>query len=59
VALIDAVPLDFIEIYQYSPRPNTLAAEMSGQVSERIKRRRYNIFLKKVLARLRFNDLAN
>ena len=49
VKLIDEIRFDFIETHVYSPRPNTLAAEMPNQVTRIKKRIRYTMLNQKVL----------
>ena len=48
--LIDELFFDYVEVYPFSPRPNTLAAEMQDQllVKERV-RRRNKLWLKALL----------
>jgi tRNA A37 methylthiotransferase MiaB len=47
--LLDEIRFDFIEVYKYSPRPNTKAAEMPNQVLNKIANKRHFILNKKVL----------
>jgi tRNA A37 methylthiotransferase MiaB len=51
--LLDEIQFDFIEVYKYSPRPNTLASEMPNQVTNKIANKRYLILYKKVLDNLK------
>jgi len=51
--LIDEIQFDFIEVYDYSPRPKTLAAKMPNQVTRRKVNKRYNILYLKVLDQLK------
>ncbi len=45
--LIEELRFDFIEFYNYSSRPNTAAAVLSGQVPEHISLNRYNKLYRK------------
>jgi len=48
--LIDEVFFDYVEVYSFSPRPNTLAAKMKNQIPKREKmRRRKKLWLKGLL----------
>ena len=51
--LLDEIQFDFIEIYKYSPRPNTIAAEMPNQVTSKKVDKRYLMLQKKVLDHLK------
>lgn len=48
--LLDELRFDYVEVYCYSPRPNTEAASMPGQVPEHVKAARYRRLLCKVLS---------
>ena len=41
--LLDNVVFDFVEVYQYSARPGTLAEKIKPEVSDDIKRQRYHL----------------
>jgi MiaB/RimO family radical SAM methylthiotransferase len=49
VELLDSLFFDFIELYKYSPRPNTEAAQLDDRVSEEIIKKRYNKLYVKAL----------
>ena len=50
VSLLDELSFDIIEVYLYSPRPNTKAAKIKGQVPRKVAEKRYtNLFLKSIL----------
>jgi tRNA A37 methylthiotransferase MiaB len=51
--LLDEIQFDFIEVYKYSPRPNTMAAEMPNQVTNKTANKRYFMLHKKVLGHLK------
>ena len=49
VRLLDELNFDIVEIYLYSPRPNTKAAKIKEQVSKDVAEKRYtNLFLKSI-----------
>ncbi|MGD0451254.1 MAG: MiaB/RimO family radical SAM methylthiotransferase [Candidatus Bathyarchaeia archaeon] len=47
--LLDSVVFDFVEVYQYSARPGTLAEKIKPEVSDDTKRERYLRLCKKAL----------
>ena len=48
--LLDELFLDYVEVYSFSPRPNTLAAKMENQIPTKEKvRRRNELWLKALL----------
>ena len=49
--LIDEVGFDFVEVYAYSARPGTPAAELKGQLPKEVIEDRYRQMLKKVILR--------
>ena len=49
--LIDDVKFDFVEIYPFSVRPGTYAAELEGQCSQEVIKDRYRRMVKKALLR--------
>ncbi len=49
VKLLDELNFDFVESYLYSPRPNTKATEIKGQVPKREAEKRHNDILVKSL----------
>ena len=51
--LLDEVDYDFVEVYQFQPRPNTEAAAMKDQVPAKISRRRYHKAYMKALSNLK------
>ena len=60
--LIDDVKFDFVEIYPFSVRPGTYAAELEGQCSQEVIKDRYRRMVKKALLRStlrRIERLAN
>jgi len=40
--LLEEVNFNFVEVYQFQPRPNTEAATMKNQIPEKVARRRYH-----------------
>ena len=40
--LLEEVNFNFVEVYQFQPRPNTEAATMKDQIPEKVARRRYH-----------------
>ena len=59
IRLLDQVDLDFIEVYKYSPRPNTVAKAMKGQISNRIAQFRLYRMLAKAQSLLLLNTLKH
>jgi ribosomal protein S12 methylthiotransferase len=57
--LLNEIRFDFIEVYKYSPRANTRAAEMPNQVPNKIANKRYFILDKKVLDHLKSDPCHN
>jgi MiaB/RimO family radical SAM methylthiotransferase len=56
IQLLDEMDFDFVEVYQFSPRPNTSAEQLKGQISDIIaKYRMYRILVKELL-RLSLRD---
>lgn len=51
--LLDEIDFDFVEVYQFQPRPGTEAAAMKDQVPQKISRRRYHKAYMKVLSNLK------
>jgi len=49
VKLLNNILFDFIELYKYSPRPNTVAANFDEKLPEEVIDRRYNKLYKKAL----------
>ena len=52
VRLLDEVTFDFVEVYQFQPRPHTRAARMEGQIPPEVARKRGQKLFMKFL----FND---
>ena len=51
--LLDELPLDFVEIYPFQPRPGTEAAQMEDQINEKeIMRRYYKIYRKLIVKKI-------
>jgi MiaB/RimO family radical SAM methylthiotransferase len=47
VRLLDEVTFDFVEVYQFQPRPHTKAARMEGQIPPEVARKRgQKLFIK-------------
>ena len=44
--LVKEVKFDGIFAFMYSPREGTVAAQMEGQIDEKVKRKRVNALLK-------------
>jgi tRNA-2-methylthio-N6-dimethylallyladenosine synthase len=42
VKLLDSLLFDYIELYQFSPRPNTEASKLDDQLPEEVIKKRYN-----------------
>jgi threonylcarbamoyladenosine tRNA methylthiotransferase CDKAL1 len=51
--LLDEIEYDFVEVYQFQPRPGTEAAKMKDQVPAKISRRRYHKAYMKALSNLK------
>jgi threonylcarbamoyladenosine tRNA methylthiotransferase CDKAL1 len=51
--LLDEIDYDFVEVYQFQPRPNTEAAAMKDQVPAKISRRRFHKAYMKAISNLR------
>jgi len=51
--LLDEIDYDFVEVYQFQPRPNTEAAAMRDQVPAKISRRRFHKAYMKVISNLK------
>jgi len=51
--LFDEIDYDFVEVYQYQPRPNTEAAAMKDQVPAKISGRRYHKAYMKAISKLK------
>jgi threonylcarbamoyladenosine tRNA methylthiotransferase CDKAL1 len=51
--LLDEVDYDFVEVYQFQPRPNTEAAAMKDQIPAKISRRRFHKAYMKALSNLK------
>ncbi len=51
--LLDEIDFDFVEVYQYQPRPGTEAAEMKDQVPHKVSRRRYHKAYMKAFSNLK------
>jgi len=58
IKLIDEVKFDFVEVYQFSPRPNTLACKMQNQVDKITAYERYITLQERVLHRFKDNYLG-
>ena len=50
--LIDDLEFDFVEVYQFSPRPGTLAKKMDGHIPGYVAKYRYYRMLFKVITKL-------
>ena len=49
VRLLDELDFDLVEVYLYSPRPNTKAAKIKDQVPKKVAERRYtNLLMKSI-----------
>ena len=49
VRLLDELSFDIIEVYTYSPRPNTKAAKIKEQIPRKVAEKRYtNLFVKSI-----------
>jgi len=51
--LLDEIDYDFVEVYQFQPRPNTEAAAMKDQVPAKISRRRFHKAYMKAISNLK------
>jgi MiaB/RimO family radical SAM methylthiotransferase len=51
--LLDEIDFDFVEVYQFQPRPNTEAAGMKDQIPAKISRRRYHKAYMKTISNLK------
>jgi tRNA A37 methylthiotransferase MiaB len=51
--LLDEIDYDFVEVYQFQPRPNTEAAAMKDHVHAKISRRRYHKACMRALSNLK------
>jgi len=50
VRLLDELSFDIIEVYNYSPRPNTKAAKIKDRVPQKVAEKRYiNLLVKSIL----------
>jgi tRNA-2-methylthio-N6-dimethylallyladenosine synthase len=57
--LVDEVKFDFIEIYGFSPRPQTVAASLPDRLPKGIVTKRHYLLVKKVLRQLRKKNILD
>jgi len=57
VQLIDNVKFDWVELYNYSNRPGTIAAKMDGQIPDKVKYLRYVRLYFKLLSQKIFEKI--